>query len=538
MPAARMRRAGRRLTGHPPGAAEGSILLVGGGAASGEGVMSRPLRVLLIEDSATDADLLARALARGGYAAHLHRVDREATLVAALAEPWELVLCDWRMPGFGGPQALALLRAHGVEAPIIIVSSDLGEDGALAAMKGGARDYVAKHALGRLLPAIERELHEAETRRALRASEERFGKAFAYAPIAMAIITVRGEILRVNAAMCAMFGYTEAEMLALRSWQITHPDDLAATFSQLQRLLEGEITTWEIERRYVHRDGRVLWGRSTTWLVRDDAGVGQYVVSQIEDVTARTHLQEQNRRQQAELAHRLRVATFGETLAQVAHEINQPLAAIANFAHGLLARLERAALDGDATHGAATAILAETRRADAVLQRLRGLLAHGEAKLQRCDANDVVRDAVRLIEPELTQRAIRLDLALAPEPLPVEVDRVQVEQVVLNLLQNALDAIAASGGGTRDLAIVSTPCGDQRVAVSVRDSGVGLPAAAAEAIFAPFYTTKPGGLGLGLSICSSIVAAHGGALYARPNPERGATVGFTLPRVGASGAGC
>jgi two-component system sensor histidine kinase DctS len=491
--------------------------------------MGTPLRVLLIDDSPSDADLLLRTLDRGQYTVESRRVDSEAALSAALDESWDLVLCDWRMPGFGGPEALAVLRERAIDAPIIIVSSDLGEDGALTAMKGGANDYVAKHALVRLVPAIERELREAETRRALRASEERFGKAFEYAPIGMAVISVGGVVLRVNPAMCAMFGYSEPEMRELRAWQLTHPDDLAATFEQLARLLDGEISTWHIERRYLHRDGRILWGRSTTWLVRDAQGVGQYVVSQIADITDWKRLEEQTRRQQAELAHRLRIATFGETLAQVAHEINQPLASIANFANGILTRLSRHALDAEATRGAAAAIVDETVRADRVLQRLRSLLAHGESKLERCDANDVVRDAVRLIEPELSRQAIRLDLALAPGPLPVEVDRVQVEQVLVNLLQNAVEAIAASDDDWRDLAVESTLRDGRQIAVSVRDSGIGLPDAKSDDIFTPFFTTKRGGLGLGLSICSSIVQAHGGALYARANDPRGATVGFVLP---------
>jgi PAS domain S-box-containing protein len=492
--------------------------------------MAVPLRVLLVEDSETDADLLLLAIERAGYSPSARRVCSEADLEEALDAAWDIVLCDWRMPGFGGPQALSLMRQRAIDAPIIIVSSDLGEDGAITAMKGGAQDYVAKHALARLGPAIERELRDAETRRALRDSEERFGKAFDYAPIAMFLVSVRGVILRVNTAAAAMFGFREAEMVSLPTWQFTHPDDLAATFEQLQRLLEGEISTWQIERRYLHRDGSILWGRSTTWLVRDAHGVGQYVVSQVQDITARKQLEEQTRRQQAELAHRMRLATFGETLAQVAHEINQPLAAIANFANGMAARLECSVIDRAGMRDAAHAIVGETVRADAVLQRLRGMLARSEAVLERCDANDVLRDALRLVEPDLAHHAIKVDLSLASCPLPVEVDRVQVEQVVINLLQNAVEAILASSDGARDLAINSI-LHNREIAVSVCDTGIGLPAATAGEIFTPFFTTKRGGLGLGLSICASIVQAHGGAVWARPNASRGATVGFTLPAV-------
>jgi C4-dicarboxylate-specific signal transduction histidine kinase len=214
----------------------------------------------------------------------------------------------------------------------------------------------------------------------------------------------------------------------------------------------------------------------------------------------------------------------------VAHEINQPLASIANFANGLVQRFERGVVDPPAMREAAQAIVDETVRADAVLHRLRGLLARSEAALERCDANDVLRDAVRLVEPDLARHSITLDLTLAACPLPVEVDRVQVEQVVINMLHNAVEAIAASDHGARALAVASTLRDGRQIAVSVRDSGVGLPTAgAAEDIFTPFFTTKRGGLGLGLSICASIVQAHGGAMWARANADRGATVGFTLP---------
>jgi PAS domain S-box-containing protein len=489
--------------------------------------MPTPLRVLVIDDSASDAALLLHALERAGYAPATERVCGRDELERVLEQPWQIILCDWRMPGFGGPQALRVLRERGVDAPVIIVSSDLGERDASAAMQGGAKDYVSKQALARLGPAVERELRDAETRRALRASEERFAKAFEYAPIGMSVVGVDGTVLRVNAAMCAMFGYTEAEMMGLKTWQITHADEVAITFAQLQRLLDGEIDTWELERRYIHRDGRILWGRSTTWLVRDARGVGQYVVSQVQDITAQKQLEEQMRRQHAELSRRLRVATFGETVAQVAHEINQPLAAIANFANGLVRGFDAGNVDAATMRHTAHEIVTATGRADAVLQRLRGLLARGEVALERCDANDVLHDAMRLVQPELRAHAITLDLRLADCPLPIEVDRLQVEQVVVNLVQNAVEAIVERHDQTpRDLAIASALRGGREVAVSVSDTGVGLPAAD---IFAPFFTTKRDGLGLGLSICTSIVQAHGGGVWAEPNARRGATVGFTLP---------
>jgi PAS domain S-box-containing protein len=498
--------------------------------------MATPLHVLLIDDCEADSALLLLALTRGGMAPIWRRVDSAAALEDALGEPWELVLCDWHMPGFGGAEALALLRQHGVDAPIIIVSSDLDDSDAGAALRSGAHDYIGKQSLPRLLPAIERELREAESRRArrdaeaaLRASEERFAKAFDYAPIGMVLVAIDGTVLKVNRAFCTMLGYSEAELTHRPVWHFTHLDDMPATIEQLQRLLENEIDTWFLEKRYRHRDGRLLWGRSTTWLVRDAQGTPQYVVSQVQDITDSRRLEEQTRQQQAALAHALRVATMGETLAQIAHEVNQPLASIANFANGLIARLDRDGVERTTARAVAAQIADEAVRAGEVIRRLREFLRKSEPTRATCDANTVVRDALRLVEAEIRQHAIRLELSLTGDPVPVAIDQVQIAQVMVNLLRNAVDALLPRPPGERELTVRTERCDAGTVAILVRDTGVGLPDVPDGAIFEPFFTTKPDGLGLGLSISRSIVQAHDGDLWAQHATARGTTVGFTLP---------
>jgi C4-dicarboxylate-specific signal transduction histidine kinase len=311
-------------------------------------------------------------------------------------------------------------------------------------------------------------------------------------------------------------------------WRFTHPDDMPATIEQLQRLVEGESDAWYLEKRYFHRDGHPIWGRSSTWLVRDRDGRASYVVTQLQDITAQKQLEEQTRRLQAELAHVLRVRTMGEMVAEIAHEINQPLASIANFANGLATRLERDVEDVEALRTAAAQIANEALRASDIIRRLRDFLRRGEVQRECCDANAIVRDALRLIEPELRQDAVALKLQLAP-PLHVEVDRVQIAQVVLNLLRNALEAMAAGNGGPREVQVETARGTDSTVVISVRDSGVGLPPAQETRIFDAFFTTKERGLGLGLSISRSIIEAHGGRLWARANHEHGTTVAFVLP---------
>ena len=498
--------------------------------------MSTPLRVLLIQDSGTDPASVLEPLRRGGYDASWRCVDTPSALAAALADTWEVALCSWHLSGLDGAQALAMLRARAPELPVIVLEPDPGTDGAVAAIKAGADDVVSMSTAMRLPAVIERALREAEIRRArrraesaLRDSGERFVEAFAHAPIGMALVGIDGITLQVNQAFCDMLGFSQAEMVAMPVWRLTHPDDMPATLEQLQRLVEGEREAWHLEKRFFHRDGHVVWARSHTWLVRDGDGHPLYVVSQLQDITERKRLEEQTQRLQADLAHALRIATMGEMVAEIAHEINQPLASIANFANGLAARLERGVEDVETMRVAAAQIAAEAVRAGDVIRRLRDFLRKGKARRERCDVNDLVRDAIRLMEPDLRQHAIHLSADLAAAPLPVVADRVQVAQVVLNLLRNAVEAVAGIDGDRHELCLRTAAGERDTVVVSLCDSGVGLPPAQESRIFDAFFTTKKHGLGLGLSISRSIVEAHGGTLWAQSNPDRGATVAFALP---------
>src|SRR5262249_51295292 len=365
---------------------------------------------------------------------------------------------------------------------MIGVARDSGRGGGMEAIKAGADNFVGTHEAMRLIPVVERALREAEIRRArhraekaLRESGERFAQAFAHAPIGMAIVGIDGITLQVNRAFCDMLGYTETEVAGLPVWRFTHPDDMPATIEQLQRLVEGESDAWCLEKRFFHRDGHTIWARSNTWLVRGVDGIAQYVVSQLQDITEHRRLEEQMQRQQAELAHVLRVATMGETGAQFAHEINQPLASISNFANGLVLRLSRPPKDVEALRAAATHIASEALRASEVVRRLRTFLRKVEVRRECCAANDLVRDAVRLMHAEFRRHAIVLELDLNAEGIVVEVNRVQVGQVVLNLLRNSIEAMTDTHTHPRQLGVKTAASPKETVVVSVHDSGVGLP---------------------------------------------------------------
>jgi two-component system sensor kinase FixL len=234
---------------------------------------------------------------------------------------------------------------------------------------------------------------------------------------------------------------------------------------------------------------------------------------------------------QAELAHAARVMVMGELAASLAHELNQPLAAILSNAQAAQRFLAAAPLDLDEVRAVLTDIVADDQRAGEVIQRLRRLLTRGELERLPLDLNEVIREVVRLIHSEAVIKSVTVVLNLEAELPPVPGDRVQLQQVLLNLLINGVEAMSAVEDRPRQLLIGSHRHGARDVLVAVRDVGIGLDPEQAERIFDSFYTTKPDGMGLGLSISRSIIEAHGGRLWATANAGYGTTVQFTPPTV-------
>jgi two-component system, LuxR family, sensor histidine kinase TtrS len=247
------------------------------------------------------------------------------------------------------------------------------------------------------------------------------------------------------------------------------------------------------------------------------------------ETAERRRAEERVHEQQAELARVLRLHTLEGMAAQLAHEINQPLAAIVNFARGLGRRLENGHLEVEAARQVVDRISREALRAAEVVRRLRASVRKEAPTRERCNVADVLHAAASLIEVEARHADVSLHIDLEPLLPQVVVDRVQIEQVVLNLLRNALDAIEASPPGEHAIHLAAVATGDGGVEVAVRDDGLGLSKDDVGKLLEPFFTTKPHGLGMGLSISQRIVEAHGGALRGFPNREGGATFAFTLP---------
>jgi PAS domain S-box-containing protein len=379
-----------------------------------------------------------------------------------------------------------------------------------------------------------------EAERALRASQERWRNLFENAPVGVALRGWHGRYVAANPAFQRMTGYSEAELRVRSPADITHEADRAALDAVIAGLTVREPDAQRVEMRYRRKDGGVTCADVSAFVVQI-AGSTPLFAAVAVDITDRKRAEDSLRRSeaslskaQAELAHVTRVTALGELAASIAHEINQPLGAIVADANAGLNWLAAEPPNIAGIHESLAAIVNDGERAANVLTRIRTLLARSSPARGPCELAGLVRDVLALVNADLARHTVSIQASL-PETLPlVLADRVQLQQVLLNLILNAAEASRDLPSERRRLLVRGSAQEDkdgQWVIVAVRDAGVGLPESDPERLFEAFYTTKPNGLGMGLSISRSIIDAHGGLLWATPNQDHGATFQFSLPVV-------
>jgi len=260
-------------------------------------------------------------------------------------------------------------------------------------------------------------------------------------------------------------------------------------------------------------------------------------VGAVMDITASRQAEEALQTAQAELAHVTRVTTLGELAASIAHDVSQPLTGVVTNGAAGLRWLGQQPLPVDEVRNTLAAMIDDAKRASDVIQRIRALSKKTSLEKTQLDINDVIHDVTRLVQREVLSQGASLRLELAPALPPVLGDRVQLQQVIINLVINGIQAMETVAGRSRDLCIRSRPYETDRVLVAVEDCGAGIDPEHADRLFNAFFTTKPDGMGMGLSICRSIIEAHGGRVWASGHAGPGATFQFTLPTDGATTRG-
>jgi PAS domain S-box-containing protein len=338
----------------------------------------------------------------------------------------------------------------------------------------------------------------------------------------------RGRILEANEALLDMLGYSREDLIAGRlRWTKLTPPEWAPADQDALAQLSATGTCRPYEKEYSRKDGNrvpVLVGGAFFEPKRDEGVV--FVV----DMTERKRAEEAFLKVQMQLAHANRVAAAGQLSASIAHEVNQPITAAVTYALAARRWLSAKPPNFREVEEALSLIVKEANRAGEVVGRIRALIKKVPARKDAVAINDAILEVIALTRTEAANNSVSLRKQLA-EGLPsVQGDRVQLQQVLLNLIINAIEAMRDIDKGEREL-LISTRNEPDGVSVEVRDSGPGFAPAALDRVFDAFYTTKPGGLGLGLSICRSIIEAHNGRLWASPNVPRGASFQFALPAI-------
>ncbi|SOE95745.1 PAS domain S-box-containing protein [Burkholderia sp. D7] len=312
----------------------------------------------------------------------------------------------------------------------------------------------------------------------------------------------------------------------------THPDDVAFVKQMIERAAEtGQ--DYDYEHRLLMPDGSIKHLHVVAHAVQDDPAVRRFVGA-IMDVTAARLAARQLRELQAELAHVTRLTALGELSASIAHEVTQPLAAIVTNGEACLRWLGHPIPSPEEVRACVERMIVDGKRAAEIVRRVRQLTRKGVSQKMQLDINEVINDAVSLVQHEVLSHRVSLHLKLNPELPPLFGDRIELQQVILNLVINGIQAMDALSDRPPELLIETLRDEKGYAVVAVHDAGDGIKPESANQLFEPFFTTKPDGMGMGLSICRSIIEAHGGRVWASNHARQGAVFQFSLPPINAS----
>ncbi len=376
--------------------------------------------------------------------------------------------------------------------------------------------------------AVIQDLTTLELERAVHAEQRAFLAAIVEsANDAIISKTLDGRITTWNGAAEKMFGYTAVEIIGQPVTRLFPPDRIGEEAEILDKIREG-VPTERYETVRIRKDGTPLDVSVTVSPIRDPHGNIIGASKTIRDITERKLTEARLRTLSSDLSHVARVSEMGQVSAAIAHELNQPLTAVLNYTN--VAKRFIAATDESAKAKAYDAVSKageQAVRAGQIIRRLRDFVEKRESARSLENINEITEDALALGLIGTGSSDLKITLALSDQIPPVLVDRVQIQQVLVNLMRNAVEAMSHSQ--TRELTVSTSVTDDGMVVIAVADTGSGVSVDLAERLFKPFVTTKPGGMGIGLAISRSIIESHGGRLSLAPNPGGGTVFQFTLP---------
>jgi PAS domain S-box-containing protein len=491
------------------------------------------LRILVVEDVEDDVLLLTRELRRAGFEPWIERVDTPEAMAAALdRSTWDLVIADYALPKFSGPGALALLKNRGLDLPFIIVSGAIGEDTAVAAMKAGAHDYIMKGNLMRLVPAIQRELREAEERRRRSAAEAALARERDYSHLlveganAMIVgLDCKARVTLFNRAAETTTGYARQDVLGTRWFETIAPRDrFPRAWEWFQAASSGDSPA-DTESPVITADGEerlITWRNTILRMGSTFVGTIGFGI----DVTERKRAEER-RAVLEQLARRSeKLAALGTLAAGLAHELNNPIGIISS-------RIELMLLDAEDSPALPAHVRDDLevlhRQSQRVIGICRGLLSfarQSSGERVPVDLNQVVEEVLLLAGRQITAAGITVRTRLEPALPALLGDAGTLQQVALNLITNAWDALEP--GGEIRVETRRSSSASMAVELVVEDNGRGIRQADLDRVFDPFFSTKPNGTGLGLSITHGIVRDHGGTIDVASQVGKGTrfVVGF------------
>jgi len=487
----------------------------------------------------------------------------QLALKLVCANPPDLIITDLMMPEMDGERFVhELRRLQTSHIPVLVLSARADDALRESLLEGFVQDYLTKPfspqelrarvrnlvTVKRTVDILQKELNSQasdiseltngliasrkslqEGMRALQISERRWQGFYENTAVGIALLDTGGKIMKANPALQQMLGYGPQEILGVSLVELSEASERATTLDNVYSLLEGRRGSYQLQKRYERKDGSYLWAKVCASVIPIVDREGPRIAVIVEDLSAQKTAEDALAKTQADLARVSRLTTMGELVASIAHEVNQPLAAIVTNSHAALRWLEREEPDYHEVVAALQRVHRDAAHAGNVITRIRGFLKKEGLKREPVNIPGMIDALIQMLQRLLTQAAVRVEVSIAPQLPVLKGDQVQLQQVILNLLVNAIDAMRSQEGRARRIVVEVRPDPACGMLFSVEDSGPGVPDEIAAAIFEPFHSTKSDGLGMGLAISKSIVESHGGTLWLDASGAGGARFAFCIP---------